>query len=100
MDINGRIKYLAGKRGWTEYRLVKESHLPASTIANIYHRNTVPSIATLEAICDALGITLSQFFSDDEMVFLSSDQKELLDQWSRLSKEQRSLFHNLFKTIG
>lgn len=100
MDINERIKYLAGRRGWTEYRLVKESHLPASTIANIYHRSTVPSISTLEAICDALGITLSQFFSDDEMVALSTDQKELLDQWSRLSKEQRTLFQNLFKTMN
>ena len=61
MDINERIKYLAGRRGWTEYRLVKESHLPASTIANIYHRSTVPSISTLEAICDALGLLSASF---------------------------------------
>ena len=85
MDISERIKYLAGSRGWTEYRLVKESRLPASTIANI---------------CNAFGITLSQFFSDDEMVALSTDQRELLDQWSRLSGEQRALFQNLFKTMG
>ena len=100
MDISERIKYLAGSRGWTEYRLVKESRLPASTIANIYHRNTVPSISTLESICNAFGITLSQFFSDDEMIALSTDQRELLDQWSQLSGEQRALFQNLFKTMG
>ena len=62
MNVIERIKALTAKRGWTEYRLVKETGLPASTVANIFHRDTVPSVATLETICAAFGISLSQFF--------------------------------------
>lgn len=89
MDTIKKIKQLADNRGWTEYRLVKESGLAPSTIANIYHRNTIPSIPTLEHLCTTFGITLSQFFSEGEAVSLSSEQTHLLDCWAALSAEQR-----------
>ena len=41
------------------YRLAKESGLTESTIANVYRRNAIPSVDTLEKICHGLGITLS-----------------------------------------
>ena len=72
-----RIRELLTERGWSEYRLVKESGLSQSTISNIFHRNSIPSIPTLEAICRAFGITLSEFFAEGEFVFLSPDQMEL-----------------------
>lgn len=99
MDVPQKIKELTKERGWSEYRLVKESKLPASTIANIFHRNTVPSISTLEVICETFGITLSQFFSDGSMVSLSAEQEALLMQWSYLSAEQRHLLTELMKTM-
>ena len=64
MDPNERLRQLLTERGWTEYRSTKACGLNQSTIANIYRRNTVPSIATLEKICQGFGITLSQFFAD------------------------------------
>ena len=51
MDTLGRLRQLLTERGWTEYRLAKESGLSDSTIKNIYKRNTQPTIETLEAIC-------------------------------------------------
>lgn len=51
MDTHERLRQLLNERGWTEYRLAKNCGLSESTIANIYRRNTVPSLATLEAIC-------------------------------------------------
>lgn len=99
MDVSQKIKELTAERGWSEYRLVKESQLPASTIANIFHRDTIPSISTLEAICKTFGITLSQFFSDGIMVSLSAEQAELLKQWGYLSPQQRHLLSELMKTM-
>ncbi len=61
MDVNERLKRLLERHGWSMYELAKRANLADSTIANIYKRNTVPSIVTLEAICKAFGITLSQF---------------------------------------
>lgn len=99
MDISQRIKELAEARGWTEYRLVKESKLPASTIANIYHRNTIPSIPTLETICNTFGISLSQFFSNDNMISLTEEQAELLNSWASLTPEQKKSLLDLMKSL-
>ena len=68
MDTNQRLRRLLDERGWTEYKLSKVCGLSQSTLANIFKRNTVPSITTLEVICKGFGITLSQFFADGEMV--------------------------------
>lgn len=89
MDTNERIMKLMEERGWTEYRLSKESGLSQSTISNIFRRNTVPSVQTLEAVCSGFGISLSQFFSDGELVELSEDQKELFSRWKLLTKKQK-----------
>ncbi|MGM9571707.1 MAG: helix-turn-helix domain-containing protein [bacterium] len=100
MNVTQKIKQLAESRGWTEYRLVKESGLASSTIANIYHRNTIPSIPTLEILCRAFGITLSQFFSEDDMVALSPEQAQLLEHWAVITPEQRSILIKLLKTLN
>ncbi len=100
MDTIQRIKQLAKNRGWTEYRLAKESGLAPSTIANIYHRNTLPSIPTLEHLCATFGITLSQFFSETDVISLSPEQAQLLKHWALLSPKQRDLFLALIENIG
>ena len=76
-DVNQKLQQILVEKGWSEYRLSKESGLSESTIANIFKRNNVPTIATLEAICGGFGITLSQFFAENEMVELTPDLKEL-----------------------
>ena len=101
MDTIERIKYHMDMRGWSEYRLAKESGLSQSTIANIFRRNTLPSIPTLEIICNAFGISLSQFFMDEENdTSLSEEQQELLKSWGQLSKSKRKALINLIKELS
>lgn len=96
IDVIQKIKDLTAERGWTEYRLVKESGIAPSTISNIFHRNTLPNIYTLETICNTFGITLSQFFSNDVMIYPSKDQEAILLEWSYLNDSQRTrLLHFL-----
>ena len=90
MDTLARLKQLMNERGWTMYRLAKESGLTESTIANIYRRNALPSIPTLEMICQGFGITLSQFFAEGELVELTPDLKEIFDGWFFLTPEQKN----------
>lgn len=90
MNTQKKLKELLNEQGWTEYRLAVRSGLSQSTIANIFRRNTVPSIGTLEAICKGFGITLSQFFAEDEMVELSPELKELFDGWAMLTVSQKA----------
>ena len=92
MDVLAKLRKLLKERGWSEYRLAQQAGLHESTISNIYRRNTVPTIATLEAVCGAFGITLSQFFadSDSDLVEVTPELKELLDAWQPLTPEQRA----------
>lgn len=89
MDIHARLRELLAEHNWTEYRLSKECGLSESTLANIFRRNTMPSLSTLEAICNGFEITLSQFFCESEMVELSPELKELFDNWVNLTTEQK-----------
>ncbi len=59
MDVTSKIKQILKQRGWSAYRLAKESGLSESTIANIIKRNAIPSVDTLEAICNGMGITIA-----------------------------------------
>jgi len=99
MDIQKKIKEMMAGRGWTDYRLCKESGLSASTVANMFNRNNSPTLPTLEAICGAFGITLSQFFAEDNAISLTEEQLRLLSSWGRLSEEQRKLLLDFFDTM-
>lgn len=99
MDTNARLRQLLEQRGWTEYRLAKKCGLSQSTIANIYRRNTVPAISTLEVICNGFGITLSQFFADAQMVELTPDLKAVFDSWVNLTPAQKSAALQMLKAM-
>ncbi len=62
-DILSRIRGECIRRGWTDYVLSQHSGVPLSTISSWYGRKLDPTVANLEKICDAFGITLSEFFS-------------------------------------
>lgn len=100
MDVLERLRVLLDERGWTEYRLAKECGLSESTIANIFRRNSVPSITTLESICGGFGITLSQFFADSNMVELTPQAKELFDNWVTLTPEQKNAVLTMVRTFN
>ena len=77
----------------------KESGLPQSTVANLFNRNYDPSITTLEAICGGLGITMSQFFAEGELVELTPEQKQFFNDWAVLSPEDKLLVEQLVKKL-
>lgn len=99
MNVHLKLCQLLKARNWTEYRLAKKCGLSESTLANVFRRNTTPSIPTLEAICKGFGITLSQFFAEDEMVELTPELKELFDVWVRLTPRQKAAVYNLISAF-
>lgn len=99
MDAKARIRQLMEERGWTEYRLAVASNLSQSTIANIFNRNTTPSVSTLESICGGFGITLAQFFAQGDLVELTSEQQKMFSAWSSLTKAQKDVLHQLIDVM-
>ena len=100
MDLHGKIRELMEARHWSVYRLAKESGVSWSTIRNMFDRNTEPTVSTLEALCNGLGITLTQLLLGDGYPELTPDQKEVLMHWNSLSPDDKQLFLNLLRSFG
>ena len=91
-DVIGRINELCKARSWTYYRLAKESGIPYSTLNTMLHKTYVPTVPSLMKLCDGFGISIAQFFPDqDETVLLTKKQKECLAQWNRLDTHSQEL---------
>ena len=89
-DVRDVITKYREERGWTEYQLAEYSGLPQSTISSWYSKNRLPTLSSLEKICDAFNVTISQLFAEgNEPVSLTDSQKKLLERWTRLNEEQQ-----------
>lgn len=98
MNILDKITEMREERHWTEYQLAEKSGLTQSTISSWYRKNMLPTVPSLLKICDAFGVSMSQFFLEDtrETVLLNEGQRKLLDAAAKLDVEQyNSLIHFL-----
>ena len=74
--------------------------MPQSTISSWYRKNMVPTIPSLEKICTAFGITLSQLFAEgDAPVSLTDSQHSLLEKWAKLDEKQQSAILSLLEAM-
>ena len=98
MDINKKIEKLRFQRGWSMYELAQEAGITQSTLTSIMKRGNPPKIETLESICEAFGITLAQFFlEDEELEVLGKNEKELISLFRRIPQVKQQALIDLLK---
>lgn len=91
-EIIKHIEELCIERNWSLYKLAKESGIPYSTLNNTIRRTNIPSIPTLQKICNGFGLSLSDFFADQTPPKqLNEQQKQLLDDFDQLNLEGKRL---------
>lgn len=103
MEINEiveKIEALRKERGWTAYKLAEEACVAQSTLFNMRTRGTLPSITTLACICDAFGISLAEFFSDDNNDHLTIDERELIEMFRKLSYQNKKAVKSLVEGLS
>ncbi len=101
-DTINIIRKFLNERGWSVYRLAKESDIPYSSLNNIFIRNTEPTIPTLRRICSGLSISMSEFFAEDNTVDTSSrpqtlitqsdEEIEIIELFRKLNKKDAEIF--------
>ncbi len=97
MDTLEKIDKLRVQRGWSINNLATEAMLTQSTLNNMYQRKNEPKLSTLRALCDAFGITLSEFFRDETV---ESDIDTLLNERiARLTPTQKQALLSFLKTL-
>ena len=99
-EVIQHIQELCKERNWSYYRLAKESDIPYSTLNNMISRTNIPTIPTLQKLCDGFGITLADFFLDQpEHPQLTDGQKELVELYNRLDHEKKNVLKAYIKGL-
>lgn len=101
INVLERITELREQKNWTEYQLAEHSGLTQSTISSWYRKDILPTLPSLERICEAFGISISQFFEDtsNEISIINPRQKQLLERASKLDNEQYDALINFLDKI-
>lgn len=91
-----KILNLCDDRNWSTYQLAQRADITHSTLNSCINRDAAPKIETLQRICEAFGITLAQFFLEDETTeVLSQKEKELIALFRKLPEEKQQALIDL-----
>ena len=90
-DILKKIDRLRKERGWSVNYLAMEAELTQSTLSNLFARDTEPRISTLRPICNAFGMSLSDFFAEEK------EDDELLRRINSLSPKGKDALLQLLR---
>ena len=93
MDVLEKIDRLRRDRGWSVNCLAMESMLTQSTLNNLYMRHAEPKLSTLRAICQAFGITLAEFFAEEQ------EEKEQQDDTLTEKEKNKRLDDELIEKV-
>ena len=85
MNYLEKLKLLMKQHGLNENQLAKKANVPQSTINSLFQKNNLPTISTLEALLEALDMTLSEFFYDDALM-----KKHQLEEQNFMTSEQKN----------
>ena len=101
--IVDRIEELMKEKGISNYELKENSDV--STTIYQWKKNAtrdktrVPSLRSIEKICNYFGVTLSYFFAFNHDIRNELETQELVQAISNLSVEQRKILKSLIKEL-
>ena len=101
MNTKERIMLYQNLKDLNNAELAKESGISVSTINTLFSNKYDPTLKTLTKICKVLGITLSQFFADDNEPYDLTDwHKEILKLADALPNNKRNVVLLILKEIN
>lgn len=87
--LGALVRLLREQRGLSVRTLARQSGFSPSFISQVEHGLASPSIASMEQIAHALGVTLSEFFAAEEsqaatpLIVPAGEGRELASEWSQ-----------------
>jgi SOS-response transcriptional repressor LexA len=102
VDVSERIRSLIKEKGFTQKRFAEKVGLSQSFISELSSNKKTPNLDTLELICNALNVSLSEFFRpfDTSAPALAPYIDALLLHVSPLTKEQVRLLVQLAEQMS
>lgn len=97
MDIGARISFFRTQKNYTVNKLANMAGISQSYLRDVELGKKNPTVEILSFVCDALDISLSDFFDDDTAKRITSDP--LLNTIYRLNSEQREALNLFLNTL-
>ncbi len=91
-----RIDELRKLKGWSKYQLAKCIGVSSNSVYGWYRTGAMPSLSNVERICEAMNITIEQFFCGVGSYSINEEENKLLQDWFLLSELERGA---IFKII-
>ena len=86
MNLGKRFRQLRLKKGLTLEELASRTELTKSFLSQLERNLTTPSIATLEDIVEVLGVSMAEFFTEDEETqIIFKDRDYFVDEREQMS---------------
>lgn len=93
MDIGSRIKILREKSGYTQNGLAEKAGISQTHLRHVERGEADITVGHLRFVCDALGITLKDFFNVNDEV------EELTVAMTKLTPRQKKLLIDFLMSI-
>lgn len=97
MEVNKRITYFRTLKGYSVNKLANLSGISQSYLREVELGRKNPTVEILSILCDALDISLKDFFDEQETENLLNDP--LFAHIYRLSPQQRAALLNFLDTL-
>lgn len=102
MDIGARLVFLLKEKHITQKSLAERSGLTPSYINQICNGKKVPTLDALGSLCDALSISISDFFSDKSETAparLTTREHQLIENFRSLYDYEQDFFFDMVKNL-
>jgi len=97
MNVGERINFFRTQKNITVNKLALQAGISQSFLRDIELGNKKPSVETLSYICDALKISLKDFFDDESISSISHDP--LIQRIYQLTPVQRNALLLFLNTL-
>lgn len=97
MNVGKRISFFRKQKGMSVNKLANKAGISQSYLRSIELDEKNPTVEFLSYICEALDLSLKDFFDDEVENTLKDDP--LLQDFYQLSPKQREALHSFIQTI-
>lgn len=99
MDFKERLRQILKERGWSVYKLTVAAGLSENTVYNWFRFDCMPRVDTVERVCKALNMSLTEFYCKNDGL---PDQRHalVLELFDKIPESRKQAAIDVLKSLS